>query len=75
MFSVVGADPGGRGGMGAVAPPPSSGVYDVTLPWPRPQLLYARTRALELERSRSLVLPRQLQTTFFLDLCYMTALT
>ena len=62
MFSVVGADPGGRGHGGSC--PPSSGVYDVTLPWPRPSYyIHAHARL----NSRSLVLPRQLQTTFFLD--------
>ena len=71
-LTPAGADPGG-----AVAPPPpSSGVYDVILPWPRPRPSYynARTRALALERSRSLVLPRQLQR-FSWVLGYMTALT
>ena len=56
------------GGHGGQLPLPSSGVDDVMLPWPRPSYYNyysARTRVLELERSR--VLPRQLQTTFFLD--------
>ena len=75
-LTPAGADPEG-GGMGGSCPaPPSSGVYDVILPWPRPRPSYynARTRALALERSRSLVLPRQLQRSSWV-LGYMTALT